>query len=519
MDMDKGMMFMPQESMHRKKFIKVIGVGEGGCNAVNRMYKDDIKGVELIACNTDGVKLDSLSVKHTILLSRDGLGAGGNPESARQDALRKEEEIKSYFLEDTQMVFITTGMGGGTGTGASPEIARMLKEIKIENSPVEEILVVGVVTTPFKYERKERFERAIKGIDELKKYADAVIVVNNDSIFELGDLTLTQAFSKADEVLSNAVISISKIMTEAKHMQIDFHDVNAVLSKSGAAVIGFGQAEGENRAREAVNCAFNSPFLNNNSIKGARTVLVNVSYSEDNEIRLSELTAINEEIQKELGEKVEWLKMGQTFDNSLGNQLTITIIATGYNVQDVIAGDKKIIQIVLEKNNDAVSYEEKMRQIEKAKKIEDERRMEEARKVEESIQRERERERRWEEARQAEEDKRRSERIEKPDIEPDEKNKINANPFDSIFTDNTKSNNIVDTSDRSKILKEMNSSTMSIREMTKNENTLLELENVPAASLKGWSSVSSYKVDAPVPEYHSTKYGIKPNTHFLNVSD
>ncbi|GHV43370.1 hypothetical protein FACS1894180_2240 [Bacteroidia bacterium] len=517
------MMFTPQESMHRKKFIKVIGIGEGGCNAINRMYDNDIKGVEFIACNTDGVKLDSLSVKHKILLGKNGLGAGGNPESARQDTLRMEEEIKSYFLEDTQMVFITTGMGGGTGTGASPEIARMLKEIKIENSPVEEILVVGVVTTPFKHEHKERFERAIKGIDELKKYADAVIVVNNDSIFELGDLRLSEAFSKADEVLSNAVISISKIMTEAKHMQIDFHDVNTVLAKSGAAVIGFGQAEGENRAREAVNRAFNSPFLNNNSIKGARTVLVNVAYSEDNEIRLSELTAINEEIQKELGEKVEWLKMGQTFDDSLGDKLTITIIATGYNVQDVIAGDKKVIQYFLDKENDSNSYEEKMKQVEAARKAEEAMRMEEAKRREEARKAEEtiriERERRLEEAKQVEENRRQREGTEEAKTEHDEvKRAINLNPLDGIIT-NSHSNSI-DTSDRSRKLKEMNSSQMTIREMTKNENTLLELENTPAVSLKkDFSFVPSFKVDAPVPEYHSTQHGIKPNTHFWNVSD
>jgi cell division protein FtsZ len=416
------------------------------------------------------------------------------------------------------MVFITTGMGGGTGTGASPEIARMLKEIKIENSPVEEILVVGVVTTPFKHEHKERFERAIKGIDELKKYADAVIVVNNDSIFELGDLKLSEAFSKADEVLSNAVTSISKIMTEAKHMQIDFHDVNTVLAKSGAALIGLGEAEGENRAREAVQRAFNSPFLNNNSIKGARTVLVNVAYSQDNEIRLSELTAINEEIQKELGEKVEWLKMGQTFDDNLGKKLTITVIATGYNVQDVITGDKKIIQVVLGKDNDVISYEEKMRQIEEARRAEEERkmeevkRMEEARKAEEAIQKEKER--RWEEARQAEENRRQRKMEEQEDMK-----KIDLNPFDGIVVNSIRMDSGIDTSDRSRILKEMNSNPMTIREMTKNESTLLELETKPAASLKGLSFVSSYKVDAPAPEYHSTQHGIKPNTHFLNVSD
>jgi cell division protein FtsZ len=332
-------MFIPVESMHKKNYIKVIGVGGGGVNAVNLMYNKGIKGVEFIVCNTDGSSLDASPVEKKIQLGKSGLGAGEDPEVAKEEAIAMENEIRAYFENDTQMVFLTAGMGGGTGTGASPEIARIIKSIELDDTRVKEILLIGVVTLPFDSEGLIRKAQALNGIEELRKYVDALIVVNNTNLLAFGKLKLSEAFEKANEILNSAVKSISEIMTTSKYLQIDFKDVNATLSKSSMAMIGLGKAKGEHRAKEALEQALNSPLLNNNSIEGATNILINISYSHEYELDVDEMNDIHQTLQQHIGGQPNRMKQGVGFDDKLGEELSIAIIATGFSMDDVL-GEK-----------------------------------------------------------------------------------------------------------------------------------------------------------------------------------
>ncbi len=312
---------LPQEE---KSIIKVIGVGGGGSNAVNHMFRLGIKGVDFIICNTDRQALDKSPVKNRIQLgekSTKGLGAGSIPEVGRDAALESIDEIKSYLTEDTQMVFITAGLGGGTGTGAAPVIASIAKELGI--------LTVGIVTIPFAFEGKKRRAQAESGLEEMKKYVDTLLVIGNDKLREIyGNLKMSEAFAHADDVLTGAAKSIAEIISLHMHINVDFNDVKTVMKESGVAIMGSAVASGEKRAVKAVEQALNSPLLNDNDIKGARHVLLNIMSGSD-DIDMDEFGEITDFIQEAAGGTAE-LITGYGTDASLGDNVSVTIIATGF---------------------------------------------------------------------------------------------------------------------------------------------------------------------------------------------
>ncbi len=305
--------------------IKVIGVGGGGSNAVNHMFRLGIKGVDFIICNTDKQALEKSPVPHKIQLGNSltkGLGAGARPEVGRDSALESIDEIKSLLTANTEMVFITAGLGGGTGTGAAPVIASIAKELGI--------LSVGIVTIPFTFEGKKRREQAEKGLEEMKKYVDTLIVIGNDKLREIyGSLKMTEAFAHADNVLTNAAKSIAEIISLHMHVNVDFNDVKTVMQDSGVAIMGSAIASGEKRALRAVEAALVSPLLNDNDISGARHVLLNIMSGSD-DIEMDEFGEITDYIQEAAGGTAE-LITGYGTDPSLGDNVSVTIIATGFN--------------------------------------------------------------------------------------------------------------------------------------------------------------------------------------------
>ena len=305
--------------------IKVIGVGGGGSNAVNHMFKQGIKGVDFIVCNTDKQALLKSPVTHKIQLGNSltrGLGAGAKPEVGRDSALESIEEIKNILKDNTEMVFITAGLGGGTGTGAAPVIASIAKELGI--------LTVGIVTIPFSFEGKKRREQAEKGLEEMKKYVDTLIVIGNDKLREIyGSLKMTEAFAHADNVLTSAAKSIAEIISLHMHVNVDFNDVKTVMQDSGVAIMGSAIASGEKRALRAVEQALISPLLNDNDISGARHVLLNIMSGSD-DIEMDEFGEITDFIQEAAGGTAE-LITGYGTDPSLGDNVSVTIIATGFN--------------------------------------------------------------------------------------------------------------------------------------------------------------------------------------------
>lgn len=305
--------------------IKVIGVGGGGSNAVNHMFRLGIKGVDFIICNTDKQALEKSPVPHKIQLGNSltkGLGAGARPEVGRDSALESIDEIKSLLTANTEMVFITAGLGGGTGTGAAPVIASIAKELGI--------LSVGIVTIPFTFEGKKRREQAEKGLEEMKKYVDTLIVIGNDKLREIyGSLKMTEAFAHADNVLTNAAKSIAEIISLHMHVNVDFNDVKTVMQDSGVAIMGSAIASGEKRALRAVEEALVSPLLNDNDISGARHVLLNIMSGSD-DIEMDEFGEITDYIQEAAGGTAE-LITGYGTDPSLGDNVSVTIIATGFN--------------------------------------------------------------------------------------------------------------------------------------------------------------------------------------------
>ena len=326
---------------HQSNVIKVIGVGGGGSNAINHMFKQGIKGVDFIVCNTDSQALQSSPVPNKIQLGvnlTEGLGAGANPEVGQQSAIESVAEIEKMLDSNTKMVFITAGMGGGTGTGAAPVIAQLAKE--------RDILTVGIVTIPFQFEGKVRQEQALLGVEKLRKQVDSLIVINNNKLREVyGNLGFKAGFSKADEVLATASRGIAEVITHHYTQNIDLKDAKTVLSNSGTAIMGSATAVGENRAKEAIVSALDSPLLNDNKISGAKNVLLLI-VSGTNEITIDEIGEINDYIQVEAGHGANII-MGVGEDETLGDAVAVTIIATGFNVEQqneiVNTEPKKII--------------------------------------------------------------------------------------------------------------------------------------------------------------------------------
>ncbi|GGE99459.1 cell division protein FtsZ [Chishuiella changwenlii] len=312
----------------RSQAIKVIGVGGGGSNAVNYMFEQGIAGVEFVICNTDSQALSNSPVPTRIQLGQaitEGLGAGANPEVGEQSAIESMDDVKAVLDEGTKMVFITAGMGGGTGTGAAPVIAGIAKDM--------DILTVGIVTAPFFFEGRMRLEQAEKGIEKLRKNVDSLIVINNDKLRELyGNLGFKNGFSKADEVLTTAAKGIAEVITQHYAMNIDLRDARTVLKNSGTAIMGSARAEGENKAKDAISSALDSPLLNNNKITGARNVLLLI-LSGNNEITMDEIGIINDYIQQEAGNSANII-MGIGEDLELGDAISVTVVATGFPTED-----------------------------------------------------------------------------------------------------------------------------------------------------------------------------------------
>lgn len=312
---------------NQSNVIKVIGVGGGGSNAINHMFKQGIKGVDFIVCNTDSQALQNSPVPNKIQLGlslTEGLGAGANPEVGQQSAIESIVEIEKMLDTNTKMIFITAGMGGGTGTGAAPVIAQLAKE--------RDILTVGIVTIPFQFEGKVRSDQALQGVERLRKQVDSLIVINNNKLREVyGNLGFKAGFSKADEVLATASRGIAEVITHHYTQNIDLKDAKTVLSNSGTAIMGSAVAVGENRAKEAIVSALDSPLLNDNKITGAKNVLLLI-VSGTSEITIDEIGEINDHIQSEAGFNANII-MGVGEDESLGDAVAVTIIATGFNVE------------------------------------------------------------------------------------------------------------------------------------------------------------------------------------------
>ena len=326
---------------NQSNVIKVIGVGGGGSNAINHMFKQGIKGVDFIVCNTDSQALDNSCVPNKIQLGvnlTEGLGAGANPDVGQQSAIESIADIEKMLDSNTKMVFITAGMGGGTGTGAAPVIAQLAKE--------RDILTVGIVTLPFSFEGKVRQEQALIGINKLRKQVDSLIVINNNKLREVyGNLGFKAGFSKADEVLATASRGIAEVITHHYTQNIDLKDAKTVLYNSGTAIMGSSVSSGENRAKEGIMSALDSPLLNDNKITGAKNVLLLIVSGSD-EITIDEIGEINDFIQVEAGHNANII-MGVGEDESLGDAISITIIATGFDVEQqheiVNVEPKKII--------------------------------------------------------------------------------------------------------------------------------------------------------------------------------
>ncbi len=309
----------------QSSIIKVIGVGGGGSNAVNHMYHQGIKGVDFLVCNTDAQALQASPVPNKIQLGERELGAGSKPTVGKEAALDSIEQIKEILQHNTKMLFITAGMGGGTGTGAAPVIAAVARELGI--------LTVGIVTVPFNFEGRKRKLQAAQGIEEMKQYVDTLLVICNDKLRELhGNLKLSEAFSEADSILMVAAKGIAEIITVVGYINVDFEDVKTVMQNSGRAIMGSAIAEGEDRALKAIQQALSSPLLDDNDIEGAADILLYIA-SGDEEISMDEVALITDYIQEEAGLKAEII-WGTGVDEALGTHISITLIATGFTNEE-----------------------------------------------------------------------------------------------------------------------------------------------------------------------------------------
>lgn len=309
---------------NESSIIKVIGVGGGGGNAVNYMYQQGIKDVDFVICNTDAQALENSQIPVKIQLGEsltEGRGAGNKPERGAQSAIENLDDVNEVLSDNTKMVFITAGMGGGTGTGAAPVIAKAAKEAGI--------LTVGIVTIPFRFEGRVRLNQALEGINKLKENVDSLLVINNEKLSEIyGDLKLSTAFSKADDVLATAAKGIAEIITLHGYINVDFEDVKTVMTDSGVAVMGSASAEGEDRAVMAIREALTSPLLNSNDVRGARNILLNIS-SGGEEVTMDEVGEITDYVQEAVGDSASII-WGTGQDEALGNKVCVTIIATGF---------------------------------------------------------------------------------------------------------------------------------------------------------------------------------------------
>ncbi|MBD0331490.1 MAG: cell division protein FtsZ, partial [Chitinophagaceae bacterium] len=343
---------LPKE---KSSIIKVIGIGGGGSNAVNYMYGQKIEGVNFIICNTDAQAIALSHVPNKIQLGphlTQGLGAGANPEIGRQATEESLEEIKRILEVNTKMAFITVGMGGGTGTGGAPIIAKICQDLGI--------LTVGIVTTPFTYEGKKRQQQAEEGIKTLKQYVDTLLVISNDKLrHQFGNLKMREAFAKADNILATAAKCITDVISSTGQINVDFADVCTVMRNGGVAILGSASADGENRALKAVEEALNSPLLNDNDIRGAKWILININSAEGEfEFTMDEVEIIQNYILSQAGENTDVI-LGLGYDNSLENKIGITIIATGFEHKDpfttkeIVKEEPKEEKVVMTLGNDA----------------------------------------------------------------------------------------------------------------------------------------------------------------------
>jgi cell division protein FtsZ len=307
-----------------RSIIKVIGVGGGGSNAVNHMYKQGIKDVEFIVCNTDSQALMQSPIPNKLQIGTnltEGLGCGANPEVGKNAALESKEQIRE-MLNGTKMIFVTAGMGGGTGTGAAPVIAKIAKDM--------DILTVGIITAPFSFEGKKKMLQAEAGMEALRQNCDTVLVILNDKLREIfGNLSIGQAFAQADNVLTTAAKGIAEIITLAGYVNVDFQDVRTVMLNAGAAVMGASETRGDNRAKKAAEGALASPLLDNRDIMGAKKILLSIISGVEAELQMDELTEITEYIQEQAGEDAEMI-FGHGVDSDLGDRIRVTVIATGF---------------------------------------------------------------------------------------------------------------------------------------------------------------------------------------------
>jgi cell division protein FtsZ len=343
----------------KSSIIKVIGVGGGGSNAVNHMYAQGIEGVNFIICNTDAQAIAQSKVPNKVQLGphlTQGLGAGANPTVGKEATEESLEEIKKILEVNTKMVFVTAGMGGGTGTGGAPIVAKISKEMGI--------LTVGIVTTPFGYEGKKRMLQAENGINQLKEQVDTLLVINNDKLrHQFGNLKMSEAFAKADNILATAAKCITDVINVTGQINVDFADVCTVMKNGGVAILGNAAVAGENRAQQAIEDALNSPLLNDNDIRGAKWILLNINSAEgEHEHTMDEVEVISQYIAENAGEGVDVI-MGQGYDNTLGDKLSITLIATGFEQKDpfvtkqvaqVEAKPEKIVMVLGEEEKPAV---------------------------------------------------------------------------------------------------------------------------------------------------------------------
>ncbi|WP_462255078.1 cell division protein FtsZ [Ferruginibacter sp.] len=338
---------LPKE---QSSIIKVIGVGGGGSNAVNHMFSQNIEGVNFIICNTDAQAIALSKVPNKIQLGphlTQGLGAGANPAIGRQATEESLEEIKRILEVNTKMAFITAGMGGGTGTGGAPILAKICKDLGI--------LTVGIVTTPFAYEGKKRIAQAEEGVMLLKNHVDTLLVISNDKLrHQFGNLKMKEAFAKADNVLATAAKCITDVINSTGQINVDFADVCTVMSNGGVAILGSASAEGENRAQDAIENALNSPLLNDNDIKGAKWILININSAEgEHEFTMDEVEVIQNHLLSNAGEDTDVI-LGLGYDNSLGSQIGITLIATGFEHKDPFEKKATVETTEIKKDDDKI---------------------------------------------------------------------------------------------------------------------------------------------------------------------
>lgn len=313
--------------------IKVIGVGGGGGNAVNHMYREGIHDVTFVVCNTDNQALDESPVPIKLQLGREGLGAGNRPERARDAANESLEDVKNMLNDGCKMAFITAGMGGGTGTGAAPIIAKTAKDMGI--------LTVGIVTIPFLFEGSKKIDQALDGVEEMSKHVDALLVINNERLRDVySDLSVMNAFGKADDTLSVAAKSIAEIITIRGKINLDFNDVKTVLKDGGVAIMSTGYGYGEGRVTQAITDALHSPLLNNNDIFNSKKVLFNISYSSNSDLMMEEMNEVHEFMSR-FGKDVE-TKWGLYIDDNLEDKVKFTILATGFGIKDVPGMNNKL---------------------------------------------------------------------------------------------------------------------------------------------------------------------------------